>query len=1127
MRLPKSLINPDIYTKPNFYLCEADKTRICQLETVNTNGTFRFNSYSEISFEVSRIYNDLITGISKVNPFYDKIEALRLIEVENIGYFEIQGPELKSDGIKEAKSITAYSLEYTLSQKYLEDFYTTNGRDEWDGSLEDIWQVKHDDIETVPTIVLYNPTDPDTSVLHLILEKIYGWTIGHVDKQLWSLSRDFDVDRESVYDFIMNEICEKFNCYAVFDTINNKINFYAESLTFKTIGDGENTDFIVSPPFSDVSTVSVGGYKTSQYEYDTETATLKFTTPPENGEMIEVIDGALEQWETDVFVTFENLSQEININYDAENIKTVLTVSYGDDGDIREVNLGLPYLVDLSYYYTPEWMGQDLYDAYTEYLKKSNEFQLSFTENTKKRLELGDKIDFEKHRLSLHYSIASVDHGENPDNWTVGTYYVRGGEAPNYYYIEVTLPEDYKPNTIYYSMNTANLDETKVGNLYTIFQIYFNNNNSSLHMEQDTSSGEWNVTIDNTKGNWESEIDKLEEDFKFMETYTLSKLKSDLKNAESGTLDDKNKVILDFLDVMWNEVGRTPLEELYLDAYKQLQTFHMNMDEDEDWDGGNWSDPKHSNYWVYYPVTLMIESLEKAIAERTTKIDGYQSEIDELNSNLSATSDALLIANNFTPEQQIRLSAFLREDELKLDDIIDTDIDDLNQIYKNKQDAMESGRIELQKLCQPQLQFSMNMANIYALPEFEPIISQFQLGNVIKVALRRDYIKQSRLLQVNINFDDFSDFSCEFGDLTNLRTQSDIHADLLKKAVQAGKSVATSGSYWTKGADKASATDNKIQQGLLDAATQIKSIDGTQGAVIDKYGIKLQKKLPDGAIDPEQVWMVNNQIVFTDDNFKTSRSVLGKVTVDGIEYYGLISDIVLSGYIEGSKIKGSEIEGGTIKIGSIGDNAWAFEVDNNGNVSMLGGQVKFTQDENSLKTISTNFTNQLQETSEQIQGEIKNINSKHKYDIKIIADGPTIITSPDEITTLTCRVFSWDTDITDTLSDSSFNWERTSSTACKFIGDGSANIFYLKSNYPLGAVYIDDIILESTKYNFDPTTGKLQLLESPLEYKSVMKIIDTEDMGWNNDHMGVKTITITHEDIYENSSFNCEVELPE
>ena len=49
----------------------------------------------------------------------------------------------------------------------------------------------------------------------------------------------------------------------------------------------------------------------------------------------------------------------------------------------------------------------------------------------------------------------------------------------------------------------------------------------------------------------------------------------------------------------------------------------------------------------------------------------------------------------------------------------------------------------------------MDMANIYAIKEFEPIIHQFQLGNLINVAIRSDYIKKARLLAVDINFDDF------------------------------------------------------------------------------------------------------------------------------------------------------------------------------------------------------------------------------------------------------------------------------------------------------------------------------------------------------------------------------------
>lgn len=1106
MRLPKDLLSGN-YTKPRIFLCETDKQRIAPLETINTNGSFKFNSYSEISFEVARTYNDLITGQTKVSPFYDKIEALRLIELENIGFFEIQGPDLSSDGIKESKSITAYSLEYTLSQKYLEDFYTVNGRDEWAGSLEDLWQVKKNDFETVPKIVLYNPHDTDASVLHLILEKVYGWKIGYVDKSLWSLSRAFDVDRESVYDFIINEICEKFNCYAVFDTINNEINLYAESQTSKFIGDGTTKEFIISPPFGSINTVSIGGYKTTQWEYDASTGALTLAEAPTNGEMVEVIDGAMTDWETDVFVTFDNLSQEIRINYDAESIKTVLTVSYGDDGNIREVNLGLPYLVDISYYYTPEWMGQDLYDAYTLYLQKTNQYQADFTANTQKRLELSGYKDYHEHRLALGYSVV-----QSVSSDTTGTYYVRGGDAPDYYYTEVSLPSEYKAGTTYYSMNTTNLSEDKVSNLYQVLKQYFNGNED-----------------------WKAEIDKLVRDFEFMLSPTLSDLKANLTNAK--TLDEKDAAVLNFLNAMWEELGRTPLKELYLASYKTVQTTNMSMDEDTEngTKAGNWSDPKHENYWFYYPVTLMISSIEAAIAKRDKTIQGYQDQIDVLNRSISAASDDLLIANNFTEDQLIRLNAFLREDELQLDDIVETDLDSLEVIYDTKQDAMESGRIELQKLCQPQLQFSMTMANIYALPEFEPIVGQFQLGNVIKVALRPDYIKQSRLLQVDINFDDFSDFSCEFGDLTSLRTQSDIHADLLKKAVTAGKSVATNASYWTKGSNQATVTDLKIEQGLLDAATQIKSTDGTQGVVIDKYGIKLQKDAGNGEIDPEQVWLVNNQIVFTDDNFKTSKSALGKVTVDGKTYFGLISEIVLAGYIEGSKVIGSEIEGGTIKIGEereVGAEGarvkkHAFEVDEFGNVSMLWGEVEFKYNKK-----DDTYTNTIVETTGRIQDKVTEIEKSKMYRVEVVGDGPTTITTeryveiPDitkvtagtyytrelvegeyvytavEIldpsaadttreywydnggTTLMCKVYSWDTDITNDLiaSGVEFHWTRTSTG---------------------GAITDEE-----------------------------KEIVAELDAVWNANNIksgeGANTIIITADDVLENSSFACTIkDLPD
>lgn len=870
MKLPRDLIS-GTYTKPNCYLCETDKTKICKLDPIGLKGSFKFNSYSEISFEVSRVYSDIITGETKVNSFYDKVEALRLIYIEGFGYFEIQGPELVGDGIKESKFITAYSLEYTLSQKYLDDFYVNTGE------VNSLEVLNASDPEKIVPIKLYNPNNIKLSLLHLVLEKIYGWKIGHVDSSLQNLSRQFEVDRESVYDFIINELCEKFHCYAVFDTINNTINLYAEQLTANFIGDGETKKFTISPPFNQVESVLIDGYviprlddneiagilpatdghntayyynkstnslelngecetdynqststlelkcgynfdyndttdtltledayKIPRWDYDKNTGILELRDVPNSGAHIEVSDVSLTEWETDVFVSFDNLAQEVNVEYDADSIKTVLTVTYGDNCDIREVNLGLPYITDLSYYYTEDWMGKDLYDKYGKYLQKINQCQSIYTENSQKMLDIAGCIDFEENRLSLGYSVVQSVNAE-----TVGTYYVRGGSSPDYYYTEVSLPAEYNVNTTYYSINTANLAEEKVSNLYAALKKYFKN-------EKD----------------WKTELDKLSDDFKFMGTDAISNLSTKLESVapdrtESATAES---TINSFLDKMWDEIGRTPLKSLYYESYKKIQITNIEA---------GWSKKDNNNYGYYYPVVLILNSIEKAIAKRNETISEYEKQYKTLQQENTNISNELSMSNsdNFTEGELIRLSAFLREDELQLDDIVETDQDSIADTFKIKQEAMGSGKAELSKLAQPQLKFSMSMANIYALPEFEPIIDQFKLGNIIKVEIRKGYIKQSRLLQVDINFDDFSDFSCEFGDLTDLTTQSDIHADLLSKAISAGKSVATNASYWTRGADQSTSIDLRLKEGLLNSIEALKAMDGTQDASMDKYGI--------------------------------------------------------------------------------------------------------------------------------------------------------------------------------------------------------------------------------------------------------------------------------------------------
>ena len=189
MRLPKNILTKTA-TRPRFFLCETDKSRICELNPINPSGSLKFNAYSELSFEVSRVYTDVVAGKTSVNPYYDKVEAIRLIELENWGFFELQGPELTSNGIEEKKSCTAYSLEYTLSQKYLKNFYVNMG------TVDSLEVLNASDPKNIIPITLCNKLNPKLSLLHLILGEIHGWKIGYVSPQLQTLSRQFEIDRE-------------------------------------------------------------------------------------------------------------------------------------------------------------------------------------------------------------------------------------------------------------------------------------------------------------------------------------------------------------------------------------------------------------------------------------------------------------------------------------------------------------------------------------------------------------------------------------------------------------------------------------------------------------------------------------------------------------------------------------------------------------------------------------------------------------------------------------------------------------------------------------------------------------------------------------------------------------------
>ena len=373
---------------------------------------------------------------------------------------------------------------------------------------------------------------------------------------------------------------------------------------------------------------------------------------------------------------------------------------------------------------------------------------------------------------------------------------------------------------------------------------------------------------------------------------------------------------------------------------------------------------------------------------------------------MNAIAQITELSNFFTKEQWVALSPLIREDEYSDNNFLLTGYESEEERLTICKELMESAAKELKTLSQPSLEFSMTMANILALQEFEPIISKFALGNFIRIELRPGIVKRARLLECTINFDDLSDFSCTFGNLITTKSEIDLHAELLQQAVTAGKTVATAAGDWQTAFDKANKLEESIANGLQDAALQIGRASG-QAITWDERGF-FCRKLADGSTDQyldEQIAIINNKIVFTNDGWKTSKAALGEFEVDtngdGVKerLYGLLADAVVSGYISGSTI-----EGGSLKIGDGSKNY--FQVSEDGSVEIIqGGAPKYA-------------------TSSAVDV----ISEGRRFSTELVYTGSTIFSEPNSTCTITCKIYDWDDEITQDVLNigGTFSWIRNS-----------------------------------------------------------------------------------------------------
>lgn len=354
-------------------------------------------------------------------------------------------------------------------------------------------------------------------------------------------------------------------------------------------------------------------------------------------------------------------------------------------------------------------------------------------------------------------------------------------------------------------------------------------------------------------------------------------------------------------------------------------------------------DKKPNEYnTLYLPQYKEIENIKREISNRTNEITILSNKKEQLNKQMMTIIENINIENNFTREQWITLNKFIREDVLNDSNYVVTDAMTKEEALAMQQAFLEFGNAQLTKYSQPQFSFQVSMANIFALPEFREHIDQFDLFNYITILVRDDYYMKAKLLSFDIDFEENS-LSVNFGSLNKTKNSNifSLATNAMSTAASASTSVSFNKFHWDTAKSQSDAIAKNISDGLLKAGVSLETTRSTM--LLDDRGV-FMKNTSESTHPNDQMALTGSNILFSDDNWRTTRTALGRVEYSDMEgnkkdYYGIIAELVAAGYITGCTIYGNDIKGSTITGSSINNGNGTFSVDENGNLTASKGNI--------------------------------------------------------------------------------------------------------------------------------------------------------------------------------------------
>lgn len=871
-----SLHNP---IQPTIVLTTRNGRRLGKIPASNVVFKGTMNDGLDMSFKVYQ---------SECGQLWDKITDFKCVWAKEWNQlFEIEVE--KTDDGSLMKNVTAVSLgKAELSQIKL---YGKEINTETD--------ISRDDYE--PT-VFYNENSPSASLLNRLIEKAPHYRIGHVDTSLKNIQRTFSFNDKTIQD-AFREVSEEIGCLIVIDCGYDKNNRLVRSIN----------------------------------AYDLKAVCLECGTRGDfNDKCIKCGSTNISHGygsDTNIFVSTENLADNIKFSTDVGSVKNCFKLEAGDDlmtAAVVSCNPnGSEYIWNIS-----EAMKADMSE---ELVRLINEYDEMYAYYQKQHsITIDETLRIAYNNLIEKYSVFSMDY-KKLDKTIVGypalmekyfetidfSMYLTSKLMPAPEMTETTAQEQIERirETLLSPVSVKNIsnisDSTAESAVSGIVKVVVDSRYKISISESTFSDNVWSGII--TVTSYTDETDtatsdrlscRVDDNY---EGYVKQKILKALSQSVDDSVSIEKMFALSDTDFA-NEMKKYCLSRLTA-FHDMCQTAVDILIEHGLSDSSKYQYKNEDLYnEVYLPYYNKLKIIEQEIilreSEIATIVGSYdnggnlvsrgvqtfiQEEVDVIHANLN-------FEEYLGEENMLEFAAYRREDTYKNPNYISDGLNNA-ELFRVAMSFVEAAKSEAFKSSTQQHTISAKLRNLLAMKEFGLIVNKFEIGNWIRIRIDGEIYKL-RLIEYQIDFDNFDNIDVDFSDLIESRDSvSDIES-----IINQASSMASSYDYVTRQATKGEASNSQlndwVERGM--DLTKMKIIDSAdnQNITWDSHGLLCKEFLPiNGKYDDKQLKIINRGLYLTDDAWKSSKAGIGDFTYWNPktgkmeESYGVIADVIVGNII--------------------------------------------------------------------------------------------------------------------------------------------------------------------------------------------------------------------------------------